>query len=226
MKYDNIYEGVFLERPNRFIAKVLIDGKTEIVHVKNTGRCKEILAPKAKCYLEKSQNPERKTAYDLITVLKGKRLINIDSQVVNKVFAEFLKTGGLFKDITLVKPETTFGKSRFDFYIERGRKKAFIEVKGVTLENNNIVSFPDAPTERGTKHINELIEAHKAGFDAFIVFVVQMNKVKYFTPNYETDPLFGQSLKVAKEKGVKILAFDCSVTPDEIKILNKVKIKL
>ena len=226
MKYNNIYKGIFIERPNRFIAKVLINGKTETVHVKNTGRCKEILTPGVPCYLEKSQNPNRKTPYDLIAAEKGDRLINIDSQVVNKVFLEFLQMGGLFKDITLIKPETTFGKSRFDFYIERGRRKAFIEVKGVTLERENIVSFPDAPTERGTKHIKELIEAYKAGYETYIIFVVQTEKVKYFIPNYETDSVFGQSLKEAKQKGVKILAYDCSVTPDEIKILNKIKIKL
>ncbi|MBQ7257928.1 MAG: DNA/RNA nuclease SfsA [Abditibacteriota bacterium] len=226
MKNNNIYEGVFIERPNRFIAKVLINGKTETVHVKNTGRCKEILTPGVPCYLEKSQNPNRKTSYDLIAVEKGDRLINIDSQAVNKVFLEFLQSGGLFKDITLIKPETTFGKSRFDFYIERRRGGAFIEVKGVTLERDGVMSFPDAPTERGTKHINELIQAHKVGYETYIVFVVQTEKVKYFTPNYETDLIFGQSLKEAKQKGVKVLAYDCSVTPDEISILKKIKIKL
>ncbi len=226
MKYDNIVSGVFLERPNRFIAYVDIGGKVETVHVKNTGRCKEILRPKVKCYLEKAQNPERKTPYDLIAVEKGDRLINIDSQVVNKVFGEFLKEGRLFDDITFIKPETTFGKSRFDFYIERGRRRAFIEVKGVTLERDDIVSFPDAPTERGTKHINELIQVHKAELDAYIVFVVQTENVKYFKPNDETDPEFGKALRLAKMAGVKVLAYDCSVTPDEIKILKKIKIKL
>ena len=226
MKYNNICEGVFWDRPNRFIAKVDIKGKIETVHVKNTGRCKEILIPGVPCYLESGQNPNRKTPYDLVAAKKGDRLINIDSQVVNKVFMEFLQEGRLFKNITLIKPETAYGKSRFDFYIERGRKKAFIEVKGVTLERDGVMSFPDAPTERGTKHVRELIEARKVGYDAYIVFVVQTEKVLYFTPNYETDPLFSQSLIMAKEAGVKILAFDCFVNPEEIRILNKVKVRL
>ena len=226
MKYNNIYEGKFIERPNRFIAKVEIKGKIETVHVKNTGRCQEILRPGVLCYLEKSDNPTRKTQYDLITVEKNNKLINIDSQVVNKVFGEYLESGKLFSNITLIKPETTFGKSRFDFYVERGKKKIFIEVKGVTLENDNIVSFPDAPTLRGTKHLNELIKAHKEGYETYVAFVVQMNNVKYFRPHDETDPLFGATLREAKKAGVKILCLDCVVTKDEIYIEKKVKVRV
>lgn len=226
MKYNNIYKGVFLERPNRFIAYCEINGKKETVHVKNTGRCREILVPGAVCYFEKSANPERKTQYDLVTVEKGSRLINIDSQAVNKVFYEFLQTGKLFDDITYIKPETVFGKSRIDIYLERGCRKVFIEVKGVTLENDNIVSFPDAPTERGTKHIKELMEAHRQGYETYIAFVVQMKGVKYFTPHDKRDPIFGKTLREAEKWGVKPLVFDCKVTEDEIYIEDPVKILL
>lgn len=226
MKYNNIFKGVFLERPNRFIAYCEINGRKETVHVKNTGRCREILVPGAECYFEKSANPERKTQYDLVTVKKGSRLINIDSQAVNKVFLEFLQSGKLFDDITYIKPETVFGKSRIDIYLERGDRKVFIEVKGVTLENENAVSFPDAPTDRGTKHIKELMEAHRQGYETYIAFVVQMKGVKYFTPHDETDPVFGRTLREAEKMGVKPIAFDCRVTENEISIEDSVEIIL
>ena len=226
MKYNNIYKGVFLERPNRFIAYCEINGRKETVHVKNTGRCREILVPGAECYFEKSDNPERKTQYDLVTVKKGSRLINIDSQAVNRIFLEFLQSGKLFDDITYIKPETVFGKSRIDIYLERGDRKVFIEVKGVTLENENVVSFPDAPTERGTKHIKELMEAHRQGYETYIAFVVQMKGVKYFTPHDETDPVFGRTLREAEKMGVKPIAFDCRVTENEIFIEDSVEIIL
>ena len=226
MKYKNIVKGKFLERPNRFIAYAEINGKTETVHVKNTGRCKEILIPGVTCYFEKSNNPNRKTLYDLVCVKKGDRLINIDSQVVNKVFGEYLVSGKYFKNLDYIKPEKIYGKSRIDFYAERGKEKILIEVKGVTLENNNVVSFPDAPTERGTKHIYELIKAHKEGYETYIVFVVQMNNIKYFKPNDETDPKFGQALREGKKEGVKIIALDCNVFENEIFIENKINILL
>ncbi|MBQ0105788.1 MAG: DNA/RNA nuclease SfsA [Armatimonadetes bacterium] len=227
MGYRNIEKGIFLDRPNRFIAHIKIGDRTETVHVKNTGRCREILVPGSVCYLEKSDNPARKTKYDLVSAVKGDRIINIDSQAVNKIFYEYMQEGKFLDDIVYIRPETVFGKSRFDFYAERsGGQKLFIEVKGVTLENNGIVSFPDAPTERGRKHLYELITAKKQGFEAYIVFVVQMKDVLYFTPHDETDPLFGQALREAVKQGVEAVAFDCVVGETEIYGNKRVKIKL
>ncbi len=230
MIYSKIIEGVFLERPNRFIAKVLIDGKIETVHVKNTGRCKELLVPNAKVYLYVSDNQNRKTRYDLIAVEKvtdrGSFLVNMDSQVPNDAVGEWLRKGELFSKTANVKREVKFGNSRFDFYVEDGERKAFIEVKGVTLENNGVVSFPDAPTERGVKHIKELISCLNQGFEAYIIFVVQMKGVSWFEPNIANHKEFADVLKFACEKGVEILVFDCIVTPETIKIDEKVTIKL
>ena len=196
MKYKNIVEGKFISRPNRFIANVEIDGENCVVHVKNTGRCKELLIPGTIVYLEKSDNPERKTQYDLIAVLKnGEKLINMDSQVVNSVAEEWLKKGNLFPKGSIIRREVKYGNSRFDIYVESGNRKAFIEVKGVTLENNGVVRFPDAPTLRGVKHVNELVKSIKDGYEAYVLFVVQINEVSYFTPNDETHKAFGDVLK-------------------------------
>lgn len=216
MKYTNIVKAKFINRPNRFIANVEVNGKAEVAHVKNTGRCKELLTDNADIFLWESDNPQRKTKYDLISVYKGERLINMDSQVPNKVFAEWVQNSNFFKDITLIKPETTFGKSRFDFYIETKSEKIFVEIKGVTLEENGVVLFPDAPTERGVKHIQELCECVKNGYKAYLFFIIQMKDVKYFTPNVKTQPEFAKALKQAKEKGVEIKALDCIVTCDSI----------
>lgn len=222
MKYKNIHKGIFKSRPNRFIANVEIDGKIEVCHVKNTGRCKELLVTDAAVFLEKSDNPNRKTLYDLIAVEKGDRLINMDSQVPNRAVEEWIKAGGLIGENPYVRPESKFGDSRFDFYVESvtAERKAYVEVKGCTLECDGAAKFPDAPTLRGIKHINELIKCAQNGFEAYIIFLIQMSNINYFTPNYETHPEFGEALKNANKKGVKILAFDSIVTPDSI-VLNK-----
>lgn len=219
-------EGAFLSRPNRFIAQVEIDGTEHTVHVKNTGRCRELLVPKAQVFLEESQNPNRKTKYDLITVRKNDRLINMDSQAPNVVFKEYLESGQLFDNITLIKPEYKFGNSRVDFYVECDKRKILIEVKGVTLERDNIVLFPDAPTERGLKHIYELISAVNQGYETYIVFVIQMADVEYFTPNYETHLEFAQGLIEAEKSGVKILALDCNVSESTLNIKDTVEVRL
>lgn len=224
MKYERIETGRFIERPNRFIAYVEIAGKTETVHVKNTGRCAELLQPNATVYVQKSDNPERKTQWDLIGVKKGKRMINMDSQIPNKVVEEWIRKGNLFPKATLIKPETTYRQSRFDLYVEEGKRKIFVEVKGVTLEQDGVVKFPDAPTERGLKHINELCEAVKDGYEAYVFFVIQMKGVKYFTPNMATHAAFGEALKTAKAKGVHILAYDCKVGKDSIEIAKEVPV--
>ena len=223
MIYKNVKAGVFLSRPNRFIANVEIDGEVHVCHVKNTGRCKELLIPGVKVFLEESDNPNRKTKFDLIAVYKGDKLFNIDSNAPNKVFYEWLKE---LNEITLIKPERTYKNSRFDFYVEAGERKAFIEVKGVTLEKDGVHMFPDAPTERGVKHINELISCVKEGYGGAIVFVVQTNFGEYFTPNRDTHPEFAQALKIAEKQGVKILCFNCDVAPNELKIKEKIKVIL
>ena len=226
MKYGKIRKAKFISRPNRFVAFVDIDGEEIACHVKNTGRCRELLVPGAEVLLEESDNPARKYKYSLITVRKGDRLVNMDSQAPNKVVGEWLKEGGLFSDITLLKAESTYKKSRFDFYCEYEGRKAFIEVKGVTLENEGVVSFPDAPTERGTKHLNELIECMKDGYEAYVVFVVQMKDVLYFTANEDHDPKFADALRRAAEEGVKIIALDCDVTEDSVVIKDRVEVRL
>jgi sugar fermentation stimulation protein A len=226
MKYNNTQTAVFLSRPNRFVAEVLIDDKTEIVHVKNTGRCKELRIKGATVILEKSDNPKRTTNYDLIPVYKGDRFINMDSYAPNKAFFEYLKSGKYIENITLINPEKTFGNSRFDFYVETENRKIFIEVKGVTLENNGVVMFPDAPTERGIKHLNELIKAKNDGYETHAVFVIQMENVEYFTPNYTTHLLFGETLKIAEKSGVVVKAFDCIVTENSLEINKEVKVIL
>ena len=226
MKYERVEIGRFVERPNRFIAKIEIDGKIETVHVKNTGRCEELLIPGVEVYLQKSENPQRKTQWDLIGVKKGKQIINMDSQIPNIVVKEWIEEGNFLSDITKIKPETTYGNSRFDLYVETKKRKIFIEVKGVTLEENGVVRFPDAPTERGVKHLEELCKAVKDGYEAYIFFVVQMSGVKYFTPNIKTHKEFGDALKKAKKSGVNILAYDCEVRMDYIKIQDPVPVIL
>lgn len=226
MKYENIIKGKFIERPNRFIASIEINGKIETCHVKNTGRCKELLIPNAEVFVEENDNPKRKTQFSLIGVVKDKRLINMDSQVPNKIVHEWILKGNLFKDITLIKPETTYNKSRFDFYIETKDKKVFIEVKGVTLEENNIVRFPDAPTERGVKHIKELCDCKKEGYDAYIIFVIQMKDVLYFEPNEKTHKEFAEALREAKKIGVNIIAVDCDVKEESIDIVDYVEVRV
>ena len=226
MKYENIIEGKFIKRPNRFIAHVEINGKEEIVHVKNTGRCKELLTHNATVLCQYSDIPTRKTKYDLIAVYKGKKLINMDSQAPNKVFGEYLKEGRFTQGLTYIKSEYTYNSSRIDFYCEKGEEKYLIEVKGVTLEDNGVVLFPDAPTRRGVKHINELIEAQNKGYHCTIAFVIQMDNVKYFTPNRKTHSEFADALIKAEKAGVEILCLDCHVTKDTLEIKNRVNYKL
>ena len=226
MKYNKTVKATFIERPNRFVAKVNLGGEEIYCHVKYTGRCRELLRPGVDVWLEDSENPNRKYRYSLVSVRKGERMVNMDSQAPNKAVGEWLKNGGLFKDIKLLKPESRYGSSRFDFYCEYEDKKAFIEVKGVTLENDNVVSFPDAPTERGARHVGELIECIKDGYEAYIIFVVQMKNVLYFTPNEDHDPAFAKVLRKAQQEGVNIIAADCFVSDSEMIIEDLVEVKL
>lgn len=226
MEYKNTVHGRFISRPNRFIAKVNIGGTEQTVHVKNTGRCKELLTENAEVILEKSDNPKRKTLYDLVAVYKGNTLVNMDSQSPNRAVGEWIASGNFLKNPTLIKPEAVYGSSRLDFYIENENEKAFIEVKGVTLEINGAARFPDAPTARGRKHLGELINAKKDGYRAAAVFVVQMKGCEYFEPNFETDMPFAKELKRAQENGVEITALDCIVTPDSMKIDKEIEVRL
>ena len=230
MTYKNVVNGIFLSRPNRFIAKVEIDGKEETVHVKNTGRCRELLVPGCTVYLEKAENPERKTPYDLIAVEKetenGTILINMDSQIPNYCTEEFLPDSGLFPEGTNFRREVKYGNSRFDLYAENENLKAFIEIKGVTLERNGLALFPDAPTERGVKHIKELISAKENGFDAHIMFIIQMKEIHSFSPNTEMQPEFTNALKEAEKAGVKISAYCCDITPQSIRVAHSIPVKL
>ena len=226
MKYQNIKKAKFISRPNRFIANIEIDGKIQIAHVKNTGRCRELLVPGAEIYVQEFDSDTRKTKFDLITVKKGTRLINMDSQIPNHVFREWVESGNFTDGVTLIRPETCFGDSRFDFYIEAGDRKIFIEVKGVTLEENGIVRFPDAPTDRGVKHLRELMGAIDAGYEAQVVFIVQMDDVSHFEPNDRTHPEFGQVLREAVKKGVSVTALYCKITPDSIEAVGEVEIRL
>lgn len=219
MKYREIVPAKFIERPNRFIAYVEIAGQRTKVHVKNTGRCRELLQQYAQVYLEKSDNPDRATAYDLVAVDKAGMLVNMDSNAPNKVVGEWLSAGGLCQDVSLVRPETVFGNSRFDFYVESDSgRKIFIEVKGVTLENEGVAAFPDAPSERAVKHVEELIEAKQQGYEAYLIFVVQMKGIRYVEPNLKTQPAFAEALKKARCAGVKLLAYDCIVGADSLRL--------
>ena len=225
MRYSAVKQGRFLSRPNRFIAHVDMDGKTEICHVKNTGRCRELLVPEARVWCAKAENPNRKTAYDLIAVEKGPYLVNMDSQAPNQAVGEWLRNGGL-GNAQVVLPEQRFHDSRFDFYLERDGKPMFLEVKGVTLEENGVCRFPDAPTQRGARHLRELSLAREQGYDAAVLFVIQMAPVRYLTPNDGTDPEFGKALREVASKGVAVLAVDCTVTPDTMTIGNPVAVHL
>ena len=227
MRYERITQGSFLERPNRFLAYAKLAGKKEVIHVKNTGRCAELLKPGAIIYVQESQNPERKTKWDLIAVEKGDRIINMDSQIPNRVVQEWIEEGKLFEDVRLVKPETTYCNSRFDLYVETGdKRKIFIEVKGVTLEENGVVRFPDAPSERAVKHLEELGHAVKEGYEAYVFFVIQMKGVRYFTPNRDTHPAFCDALKRAQAAGVHVLAYDCEVSADSIEVNEEIPVVL
>lgn len=225
MQYTNMVPGTFLSRPNRFVSHVEIEGKTEVVHVKNTGRYRELLPAGARVWCQQSHNPARKTKFDLITVQKGSRLINMDSQAPNAAAKEWLLSGGLGK-IENLRPETVHGDSRFDFSFVREGKLCFLEVKGVTLESQGICAFPDAPTVRGTKHLRGLAEAAAAGFGAYVLFVIQMADVEFLHPNDETDPDFGRALREAAAQGVRILAMDCEVTESTMVIRQAVPVRL
>lgn len=216
MKYQNVIRGKFISRPNRFIAHIDIDGRKEVCHVKNTGRCREILIPGTEVWLEIGDNPNRKTKYSLVTAKKGDMLINIDSQAPNKLVREWIEAGNIFEYLTLLKSEYTYGNSRFDFYAECGEEKHLIEVKGVTLENDGHLSFPDAPTERGAKHLKELTEALDKGYICHVIFVIQMEKGRLLTANIEHDPKFADRLKEAYRAGVKVHTIRCKVTEDEV----------
>lgn len=228
MNYRNIIKAQFIERPNRFIAKCNLDGKIVTAHVRNTGRCRELLIPGVTVYLEKADSGKRKTEFSLICVEKGERLINIDSTAPNKVFKEALESGMLklpdLGSLTLIKAEKQFMESRFDFYLETGTSKAFVEVKGVTLEESNIALFPDAPTERGIKHMKELVKAVSSGYEAYMVFIVQMKGVLLFSPNIKTHPEFGYELRKAFESGVHVLCFDCYTGEEFISLGDSVRV--
>lgn len=226
MKYENISEGRFISRPNRFIAEVEMQDGRKTVHVKNTGRCRELLVPGAAVYLEKSAAPGRKTDYDLVAVQKDGKIVNMDSLAPNRTVHEWIASGKYFKDVTLIKPESFYKDSRFDFYVEAGTRKIYIEVKGVTLEKNRTALFPDAPSERALKHVEELIEAVGKGFEGYVIFVIQMKGPERFMPNREAQPEFADALQRAKEAGVHILAYDCSVSADEIELCEPVEVEL
>lgn len=226
MRYPNIHKARFLARPNRFIARVLLEEEELTVHVKNTGRCRELLVPGAPVWLVRSGNPSRKTAYDLVAVEKAGRLINMYSQAPNALFAEWARAGHFVPGLTLLRPETTWGNSRFDFYCEAGARRGFTEVKGCTLEEDGWTYFPDAPTERGVKHLEELARARAEGFEAAVCFVIQMADVDGFSPNDRTHPAFGEALRRAADQGVEVLARQCAVSPGEVWITGPVEIRL
>lgn len=226
MIYEQIYEGRFLSRPNRFLALVERNGIVETCHVKNTGRCRELLIPGAVVYIQKAKNPVRKTKFDLIAVWKGKRLINLDSSAPNGVFYEWAKAGHFSPNSERVLKEQAWGDSRLDFLVETKLRRTLVEVKGVTLEQDGVVRFPDAPTQRGVKHIETLCRAVEQGWDACLFFVVQMEGVRYFTPNDETHPAFGAALRRAAKAGVRLMAYDCTVKPEEIALRAPVEIRL
>lgn len=227
MQYQSVRQGRFLSRPNRFIAKVLLDGVEEVVHVKNTGRCRELLVPGATVYLALGDNPNRKTRYDLIAVEKGPLMVNMDSQATNRVFGEWAGAGQFRPGLTLLRPETVWGNSRFDFYWEDAAgRKGFVEVKGVTLEDQGHAHFPDAPTLRGVKHLEELALCRAEGYEATVCFVLQMGGMKDFAPNDVTHPAFGDALRRAAAAGVEVLAMECAVTPDSLTIAAPVPVKL
>lgn len=224
MRYGEILPAVFLSRPNRFIAHVLVEGEEVVCYVKNTGRCRELLRPEARVWLEKGTNPKRKTVYDLVTVEKGHRLVNMDAQAPNKIFGEWALQ--LEAGIRSVRPEVAFEDSRLDFLLETEQGRHYVEVKGVTLEEGGHVFFPDAPTERGVRHLHTLMRAVEQGHRATVFFVVQMADVLDFSPNDSTDPAFGQALRQAAAAGVQVLAFTCQVTPEEVTMDRQIPVIL
>lgn len=225
MRYEHMVQGIFLKRPNRFIAHVQINGREEICHVKNTGRCRELLIPGVRVWCRYADDPNRKTNYDLIAVEKDHRLINMDSQAPNAAVKEWLQQGGLGK-IDDLCPETVYGRSRFDFSFVKDGRVCFLEVKGVTLEHNGLCAFPDAPTQRGARHLCELAQAVTEGFGAYVLFVIQMQDVHSLRPNDDTDPAFGKALRAAAAAGVQVLAMDCAVTPDSMILREPVQVLL
>ena len=225
MIYQNMVAGTFLSRPNRFIAKVRLNGREETVHVKNTGRCRELLIPGAAVLCQRAANPARKTRFDLICVWKGKRLVNMDSQAPNVAAGEWLASGAL-GEIRNLRPETVHGDSRFDFSFTRNGRPCLLEVKGVTLEEDGVCAFPDAPTQRGARHLQGLRRAVEEGYDAYVLFVIQMANVKYFRPHFETDPAFAAALSEAAAAGVQILAYDCAVTETTMALRRPVEVRL
>ena len=228
MRYENMVPGIFCARPNRFIAHVEVDGEEVVAHGQNTGRCKELLVPGATVYVQDwgSEHTGRKTRYDLIAVQKGDLLVNMDSQAPNKVFAEWATRGGFVPGLTHLKGEAKWGKSRFDFYWEAGERRGFAEVKGVTLEHDGLVRFPDAPTERGVKHLEELILLQEEGYEAAVCFVIQMEGMRVFSPNDETHPEFGAALRKAAAAGVRVIAMECAVAPDTLCITKEILVQL
>lgn len=222
MVYENIVPAKFVSRPNRFIAEIDVDGVRKICHVKNTGRCRELLVPNADIFVQRFSGGSRKTEFDLISVIKNGRLINMDSQAPNKAVGEFLPR--IFEGN--IRSEVTYGSSRFDFCIDEGERRSFLEVKGVTLERDGAAYFPDAPTERGRKHLNELSEAAKAGFGAYVFFLVQMSDITHFSPNRETDPLFADALENAVKNGVRVMVYESIVTENSICVGKEADLKL
>ena len=230
MTYHNIRPGIFIKRPNRFIAHVEVNGVEEICHVKNTGRCRELLVPGAKVWLVESDNPARKTRFDLVAVEKvredGTLLINMDSQAPNHIFREWAEEGNFRPALKILRGETTFGNSRFDYYWEDSGKRGFVEIKGVTLETKGVVRFPDAPTERGVKHLEELMAAKAAGYEAAVCFIVQMEGMDHLEPNDATHPAFGEALRKCAAAGVAVFALECETAPGYVKAVREIPVKL
>lgn len=226
MTYPSVLPATFVSRPNRFVAQVLVDGTPVSVHVKNTGRCRELLRPGVRVWLTPGTTPGRKTPYDLIAVEKGERLINMDAQAPNQVFGEWARAGHFLPDLTLLQPEHRYGDSRFDFYWETPTRKGFVEVKGVTLEEDGGVYFPDAPTQRGIKHLHGLTHCLSQGYEAAVCFVIQMAQADFFAPNTRTHPAFGEALRQAAQAGVQVMAYTCAVTPDSLTMDHPVPIHL
>lgn len=226
MIYENILPAVFVDRPNRFIAHVELNGRLEVCHVKNTGRCRELLIPGCRVYVQHQPSPTRKTAYDLIAVEKGERLLNMDANAPNRVFNEYVRAGRFLRGWSVIRPETTHGDSRFDFYLESPGHRLFAEVKGVTLEDDGVMRFPDAPTERGVKHLEGLARCVQEGYEAWAVFVIQTENVRWMEPNRRTHPAFADALRQAAQAGVHLLALDCHTESDRLEICRPVEIRL
>lgn len=226
MIYENILPAVFVDRPNRFIAHVELNGRLEVCHVKNTGRCRELLIPGCRVYVQHQPSPTRKTAYDLIAVEKGERLLNMDANAPNRIFGEYVQAGRFLRGWSVIRPETTHGDSRFDFYLESPGHRLFAEVKGVTLEDDGVMRFPDAPTERGVKHLEGLARCVQEGYEAWAVFVIQTENVRWMEPNRRTHPAFADAMRQAAQAGVHLLALDCHTEPDRLEICRPVEIRL